>query len=190
MGLYSGGLIIGKISASEIWGLIFGRAYFRWSLLSRLPTVSFRSDDRTSLSREWAKESKPARRDCSEQTSPARLAKWRLAPMFSDRAELDWYKETAPSLLIIGILLYFISASFYSLHFRPARTARLMACSRSRWWTSEYKKQSDNTSRRSSGTAPSYPPRQLKQLQRLRKTETLQWKELKRISRIKIDSSF
>ena len=29
MGLYLGGLIIGRIFASEIWGLIFGRAYFR-----------------------------------------------------------------------------------------------------------------------------------------------------------------
>ena len=28
MGLYWGGLIIGRIFASEIWGLIFGRAYF------------------------------------------------------------------------------------------------------------------------------------------------------------------
>ena len=27
MGLYSGGLIIGRIFASEIWGLIFGTAY-------------------------------------------------------------------------------------------------------------------------------------------------------------------
>ena len=27
MGLYSGGFIIGRISASEIWGLVFGRAY-------------------------------------------------------------------------------------------------------------------------------------------------------------------
>ena len=28
MGLYSGGLMIGRVFASEIWGLIFGRAYF------------------------------------------------------------------------------------------------------------------------------------------------------------------
>ena len=28
MGLYLGGLIIGRIFASEIWGLIFGSAYF------------------------------------------------------------------------------------------------------------------------------------------------------------------
>ena len=33
MGLYSGGLIIARISASEIWGggLIFGRAYVSFS---------------------------------------------------------------------------------------------------------------------------------------------------------------
>ena len=35
MGLYTGGLIIGRIFASEIWwGLIFGRAYFWGDLLS------------------------------------------------------------------------------------------------------------------------------------------------------------
>ena len=28
MGLYAGGFIIGRIFASEIWGLISGRAYF------------------------------------------------------------------------------------------------------------------------------------------------------------------
>ena len=28
MGLYSGGLVIGGIFTSEIWGAIFGRAYF------------------------------------------------------------------------------------------------------------------------------------------------------------------
>ena len=27
MGLYAGGLIIGRIFAAEFWGLIFGRAY-------------------------------------------------------------------------------------------------------------------------------------------------------------------
>ena len=34
MGLYSGGLIIGRIFASAIWELIFGRDYFGGSLLS------------------------------------------------------------------------------------------------------------------------------------------------------------
>ena len=33
MGLYSGRLIIGRIFASQIWGLIFGRTYIREGLL-------------------------------------------------------------------------------------------------------------------------------------------------------------
>ena len=34
MGLYTGGLIIGRIFVSEIWGLIFGRTYFWGGLIS------------------------------------------------------------------------------------------------------------------------------------------------------------
>ena len=33
MGLYAGGFIIGRIFASEIWGLISGRAYFWGGLI-------------------------------------------------------------------------------------------------------------------------------------------------------------
>ena len=45
MGLYSGGLIIGRMFASEIWGLIFGRAFlFMWGggLLSEFYDIVFR----------------------------------------------------------------------------------------------------------------------------------------------------
>ena len=61
-------------SRQNIWVIILARGSSKRDLFStftlhRLLAVPFRSVDRASLSREWAKESKPARRDWSEQTS-------------------------------------------------------------------------------------------------------------------------
>ena len=44
MGLYLGGLIIGRIFASEIWGANFGRAYFWGSLLSEFYGIIIAAD--------------------------------------------------------------------------------------------------------------------------------------------------
>ena len=59
---------------ANMWVIILARGSSKRDLFStftlhRLLGVPFRSVDRASLSREWAKGSKPARRDWSEQTS-------------------------------------------------------------------------------------------------------------------------
>ena len=46
MGMYSGGLIIGRIFVSEIWGLYFERAYCRRGLLSEFYGTFFPSSGR------------------------------------------------------------------------------------------------------------------------------------------------